>query len=68
MFTFLYKKGRTKYAFTSIYIKDSSMFSAQTPGLNKRPRFECIRNEKLSMKMIFFSKKTDIDNQRPFFY
>ena len=43
-----------------VNIKDLIIFSAQTPGLRKRPRFEHIKNEKLSMKMIFFSKKAVI--------
>ena len=43
-----------------VNIKNLIIFSAQTPGLSKRPRFEHIKNEKLSMKMSFFSKKTVI--------
>ena len=36
--------------------------------MRKRPRFEDIKIEKLSMKMIFFQQKDcDIHNQRPFF-
>ena len=35
---------------------DSIMFCAQTPGLRKKH----IKNEKLTMKMKFFSKKTAI--------
>ena len=41
-------------------IKDFIIFSAQTLGTSKRPRFEHIKNEKLSMKMNFLSKKTVI--------
>ena len=43
-----------------VNIKDLIIFSPQTPGFRKRPRFEEIKNEKFSMKMIFFSKKTMI--------
>ena len=41
-----------------VYIKDSIIFSAQTPGLRKK--FEHIKNEKLSTKMNLCSKKTVI--------
>ena len=44
-----------------VSIKDLIIFSPQTPGLRKKtPRFEDIKNEKSSMKMNFFSKKTVI--------
>ena len=29
-----------------VYIKDSNIFSAQTPGMRKRPRFKHNKNEK----------------------
>ena len=41
-----------------VYSKDSTIFSAQTPGLRgKKTRLEHIKNEKLSMKMIFSDKR-----------
>ena len=43
-----------------ILIKDLIIFSPQTPGLRKRPRFEDIKKEKFSIKMNFFCKKTVI--------
>ena len=41
-------------------IKDLVIFIPHTPGLRQKPRFEDIKNEKLSIKMIFFRKKTVI--------
>ena len=62
MFTFLLKKGITNNAYTNKYL-----FSVLKPQVSaNRPRFEHIKSEELSMKMKFFSKKTDIHNQKPF--
>ena len=37
-----------------VNIKDLIIFSAQTPGWAKRPRFEHIKNEKLSISWKIF--------------